>query len=220
MRERIGPYSAIPLPSFPPARVKTPDPSPTKEQLRAHFRAARLALTPDEAASHSTKICARLAALPEIQSASVVHAYWPLLARREVDTRPLIRRLAAQGTRIVLPIVDSFDGAPVLRHVFYEGEGQMQTNRWGIKEPTSTEEIDPTEIDVVIVPAFGAGRDGHRIGHGRGFYDTFLASISVPTIGAVYAACLVDTVPAEAHDVALDVIVTEREVWRPPARCP
>jgi 5-formyltetrahydrofolate cyclo-ligase len=198
--------------------VKTPSPTIAKERLREQFRATRLGLSPDEAAAHSDALCERIAALPEIQAAGVVHVYWPLLDRREVDTRPLIRRLAGTGTRVVLPVVAAFEGAPALRHVAFEGEGRMRPNRWGIPEPFDTAAVDPADLDAVIVPAFGAGRNGHRIGHGRGFYDTFLASVAAPSIGAVYAACLVDAVPAEAHDIPLDVIVTEREVWRPAAR--
>lgn len=215
MRRRSGPYSAIDPFSFPPLRVNRQDTLVSKQQLRDRFRAARLALGPDEVVAHSHAICARIAALPEITEACTVHVYWPLHDRREVDTRPLIRHLAEAGTRVALPVVAAFDGAPLLRHVAYEGAERMQPNRWGIPEPVDTEEIDPADVDAVVVPAFGAGRNGHRIGHGRGFYDTFLSAVSVPTIGAVYAACLIDAVPAEPHDIALDLIVTEREVWRP-----
>ena len=215
MQGKEKPYSATDPSSFHPSRVNTPNPAISKEGLRERFRTARLALSDSEAAAHSAAICERLAALPEIRAARIVHVYWPLLDRREVDTRPLIRRLMASGTRVVLPVVATFDGAPTLRHVAFEGDDRMRPNQWGISEPFDTEEVDPADVEAVVVPAFGAGRDGHRIGHGRGFYDTFLASVAAPTIGAVYAVCLVDAVPAEAHDVALDVIVTEREVWRP-----
>ncbi len=185
-----------------------------KAALRARFREARLALSDAEAAAHSAAICARIAALPETEAAGTVHVYWPLVARGEVDTRPLIHRLHAAGVRVVLPVVAGFAGAPRLRHLVFEGEDAMRPNRWGIAEPHGTPEVAPADLGAVVVPAFGAGRDGHRIGHGRGFYDAFLAAVTAPTIGAVYAACLVEAVPAEAHDVALGVVVTEREVVR------
>ena len=44
--------------------------------------------------------------------------------------------------------------------------------------------------------------------------DAFLAAVEAPAVGAVFADCFVERVPAEAHDVPLDVVVTEREVWR------
>lgn len=184
-----------------------------KDVLRARFRAAREALTDQAYAAHSATVCDRIAALPEIEDAATVHVYWPLVTRRELDTRPLIRQLDAQGQRVVFPVVAAFEGAPRLRHVVFTGERRMRPNRWGILEPHATPEVDPSEFDAVVVPAFGAGRNGHRIGHGRGFYDAFLAAITAPTIGAVFADCFVEHVPAEAHDVPLDVVVTEREVW-------
>ena len=185
-----------------------------KHRLREQFRAVRLALSAAEYAAHSRAICERLAALPEIRRADAVHVYWPLVARREVDTRPLIRALHAEGKVLVMPVVAAFAGQPTLRHVRFDGETRMRPNRWGIAEPEGDDEIAPEALDAVVVPAFGAGRNGHRIGHGRGFYDAFLAAVPTPKIGAVYANALVASVPAEPHDVALDLVVTEREVWR------
>lgn len=213
LAERRIRLSSYPVPGS-ATLLTTADPRAEKAALRAHFRTVRLALTDAEAAAHSAAICGRIAALPEIEAAATVHVYWPITARREVDTRPLIRRLHAEGQRVALPVVADFEGTPRLRHLAFAGEEKMYPNRWDILEPRGTAEVDLDDLDAVVVPAFGAGRDGHRIGHGRGFYDAFLADLSVPTIGAVYAACLVPTVPAEAHDVALNVIVTEQEVWR------
>lgn len=192
----------------------SPDIAREKDALRARFRDARAALSDEDYATRSATVCERIAALPEIEGAETVHVYWPLLRRRELDTRPLIRALDRRGQRVVLPVVAAFEGAPRLRHVAFAGEGRMRPNRWGILEPHATPEIDPSTLDAVVVPAFGAGRNGHRIGHGRGFYDAFLAAIDAPAVGAVFAVCLVDAVPAEAHDVPLDVIVTEQEMLR------
>ena len=89
--------------------------------------------------------------------------------------------------------------------------------RWGLLEPPATAPtVAPEAIDLVIVPAFGAGRNGARIGHGGGFYDAFLPTTSAVRVAVVYADCLIDHVPAEAHDAGLDLIVTEREVLRVP----
>ena len=195
----------------------TSDIAREKDVLRARFRAARAALSDEDYAAHSAAVCERIAALPAIEAAETVHVYWPLLRRRELDTQPLIRTLDARGQRVVLPVVSAFQGAPRLRHVAFAGEGRMRPNRWGILEPHETPEVDPAALDAVVVPAFGAGRNGHRIGHGRGFYDAFLSAVDAPAVGAVFADCLVDHVPAEAHDVPLDMIVTEREVLHRPA---
>lgn len=198
--------------------MQNEDPVSAKQALRERFAATRLALSEADVAAHSARIGAQVALLPEIRRANTVHVFWPIRARHEVDTRPLIHHLQAEGKAVVLPVVAPVAGRPLLRHVRFEGEERMQTNRWGISEPVGTDDVPVETLDAVVVPALGAGRNGHRIGHGRGYYDLFLAGLSVPTVGVVYAECLLDHVPAESHDVSLDVLVTEQEVWRIPRR--
>jgi 5-formyltetrahydrofolate cyclo-ligase len=191
--------------------VKVSPAAAEKALLRARFAAARLAMSDEAYLAASGAICDRLAALPPVEQADTIHVYWPLVARREVDTRPLIARLAEKGRRIVMPVVAPTDSDPrAMRHVAFAGEEELRASRWGLLEPVG-EDVGLGEIDVVIVPAFGAGRNGHRIGHGRGYYDAFLARCPAIAVAAVFANCLVDYVPAEAHDIPVAAIVTERE---------
>lgn len=193
--------------------------SASKSDLRRRFDTYRRALDESSYTDRSHQIVKRLISLPEIRSAHVVHVYWPMVDRREVDTRPFIHWLKDHRKEIVLPVVLSFqksDGdAPRLGHVRYPGEEGLHLNRWGISEPVEHHPVSVDSLEVVIVPALGAGRNGHRIGYGFGYYDEFLASVTVPSIALVFEACLVDTVPREAHDTPLDVIVSESEVVRP-----
>lgn len=192
-----------------------------KADLRARFRAYRRSLTPEAYARQSHAAVAQLLARPEVTDAAVVHVYWPMTGLQELDTRPLIHALHAQKKQIVLPVVHNFaraaDGPPRMRHVAYDGPALLQPNAWGIHEPSGDQTVPVEEIEVVIVPALGAGRNGHRVGHGYGYYDEFLSRVSVPRLCPVYAACLVDQVPAEPHDVPMTVLVTEREALYPRA---
>lgn len=192
-----------------------------KARWRTHFRDARLALRDADYAARSALIRDRIHALPEVARARTVHVYWPLVARREVDTRPLILDLHARGVRVVLPVVarPGQDGPPLLRHALFEGEDRLVPNRWGLLEPSGAD-VDVATIDLVLVPAFGAGRNGHRIGHGAGFYDAFLAGLRARTVAVVFETCLVERIPAEPHDYPLDLIVTESEVWPVPPYAP
>jgi len=163
----------------------------------------------------------RARALPELHRAATVHTYWPLEQRCEIDVRPLIAWFQASGKQIVLPVVVTFSRAasphPRLRHVRFTGADALRPNRWGIHEPLGETSVSIEEIDAVIVPTLGAGRNGHRLGHGFGYYDEFLRQVRAPTIGLVYAACLIQTIPPAAHDVPLTILVTEEETLRPGA---
>lgn len=189
----------------------------TKQVLRERFRTYRTGLSPGVVAAKSAAICERVMALSHVPSARTLHCYWPMAERGEVDTRPLIRTLHEQGVEIVLPVVTSFsNGSPSMAHRRYTGEGALRLNRWGVQEPIGTDAVSADTLDGVIVPAFGAGRNGHRIGHGRGYYDAFLADLDVPTVALVYDACLVDAIPADAHDVPVSAIVTENQTLDAP----
>lgn len=198
-----------------------PAPSPnTKAALRQRFRAYRRDLSNTDYARTSQAILQRVRKLPELQRARTVHTYWPVTDRREVDTRPLIEQLCDRGVRVVLPVVRAFAGAsddplPAMEHRMYTGPDCLATNRWGLREPQDTPKVSPTELDLVLVPALGAGRNGHRIGNGGGYYDAFLPEVTAPTVALVYAACVVDTVPTEAHDVPVTYITTEDELIHP-----
>jgi 5-formyltetrahydrofolate cyclo-ligase len=189
-----------------------------KTALRERFAAYRVGLSATEYRRRSGRVVQRLAALPEIRQAQVVHCYWPLAERGEIDTRPLVRALHAEGRTVALPVVESFaeDGRPAMTARHYAGPGSLRENRWGLAEPAGTEAVPPSALEAVAVPAFGAGRaEGHRIGHGQGFYDAFLAEVDAPALCPVYDACVAGRVPAEPHDVPMDALVTETETVRP-----
>lgn len=193
----------------------TSDSALTKSDLRKRCKRYRKSLTDEEYARRSLLISDAVHGVPEIAGARVVHVYWPIIETREVDTRPLIARFEADGKTVVLPVVDTDVGSsadPQLSHVRFPGEQALVRNRWGILEPPGGESVPLGAIDVVIVPALGVGRNGHRVGYGMGFYDAFLSRLDVPAVCPVFGACLVDFIPAEAHDRPIDVAVTEDEV--------
>ena len=189
-------------------------PATTKAALRARMRAARAAMTAPVYVRASEAIVRRLAALPAIVEAECLHAYWPLLDRREVDIRPLLEGLHRGGKQIVLPVVipDTAGGAPRMEHRVYEGPGRLKKNVWGLDEPAGTRTVPPSAIDVVIVPALAVDAHGTRLGYGKGYYDVFLAERSVPTVCPLFDACLVETLPREPHDVPVSVVVTETRI--------
>lgn len=185
----------------------------TKDTWRTQFRDYRRSLSLGSYRARSGLIVHRALSVPDVVHAQVVHAYWPLRDRREVDTRLLIAALRGRGADVVLPVVTSYDpDTPTLEHRRYAGPSALETNRWGIGEPVNTERVGPEDLDLVIVPALGAARDGHRLGHGTGYYDAFLQSVSCPRIALVYEACVVSSLPSAPHDVPMTTLVTEQNV--------
>ncbi len=190
-----------------------------KKSLRSRFRTYRSGLSPGEYNQRSRRITERLLTIPEVQHARCVHIYWPMVDKREIDTRPIIEHLHRTGITVVLPVVlpvvlapgSSGRTSPRMTHLAWDGHSLLKKNRWGVSEPQEGKVVPADSLDLIIVPALGGGRNGHRIGHGKGYYDQFLSTIEATTIGLIYEECLLDSVPYEAHDEPLNVIVSESE---------
>jgi len=161
----------------------------------------------------SKLICGHLASLPELSSAHLIHAYWPMIHRKEPDIRPFTESVLASGRRIALPVVHAYTAERVeggrLRHLELTSPTSLVQNSWGIHEPEGAEIVSIDEIDAVIVPALGIDRSGNRIGFGRGYYDEFLSEVNATLVCALFSRSIVDSIPREAHDVPIQIIVTE-----------
>ncbi len=178
-----------------------------KAALRERYAEVRRNLPPERRASASAMACERVLEELTRYPAQTVSVYWPMISRGELDTRDLIHSLAGRGIRVVMPVI-TWRNPPTLSHVAFESEDALVETEWGIREPVG-EIVPRKEIDLFVVPAIAAGRNLHRIGHGKGYYDRLLASSPGSSICVVYEECLIEHVPAEDHDTRLDVVVTD-----------
>lgn len=90
-------------------------------------------------------------------------------------------------------------------------------NRFGIPEPATRPTLSTTHLDAVLMPLVGFDRLGNRLGMGAGFYDRSLAGLKRPRpalIGIAFEDQRIEQLPADAWDVPLDYIVTERRIHR------
>jgi 5-formyltetrahydrofolate cyclo-ligase len=72
--------------------------------------------------------------------------------------------------------------------------------------------VDPAWPDVVVVPGLAFTPTGQRLGQGGGWYDRFLVDVrnDCETIGVCFHEQVVDALPSERHDIAVDRVVTDR----------
>jgi 5-formyltetrahydrofolate cyclo-ligase len=183
---------------------------PSKADLRAAALAARDALSDAQRAAAAQAIAKR--GLPfEIAGGAVVAGYSPI--RSEIDPGPLMRNLAAQGARLALPTITARGQS--LRFRAWHPNDRLLPGPLGILEPSpAAAEVTP---DIVLVPLAAFDLAGHRIGYGAGHYDRTLANLhkskGFQAIGLAYAVQEVESVPALAHDVALDCVLTDTRLF-------
>jgi 5-formyltetrahydrofolate cyclo-ligase len=185
-----------------------------KRALRLRMRALRRALPAEQRAERSHALCARLLALPSVQEATTVIGYRAM--SNEADLTWLLEQCMSLGKTVAVPRVED---ATTLSLRALSKDTVWQTNALGIVEPNA----DAARIDdalhmpcVVLVPGLAFDRNGHRLGYGKGYYDRLLSRIpAAQTVGVGFAFQLIDAVPHEAHDVALNGVVTDTEAcWR------
>lgn len=89
-------------------------------------------------------------------------------------------------------------------------ESRLELGAFHIEEPTGNDCVDPSAIELVIVPAVAYDRKGNRLGRGKGFYDRLLKTTKATKIGVGYDFQLFDELPSEPHDVAMDMVITQQ----------
>lgn len=127
---------------------------------------------------------------------------------KEIDMTFLAEMLMSKGIKVALPRV-KVKNEPLTFNT-WDLTPLHDKDAEGI--PCSMgAEIRP---DVFIVPLVAFTRDGHRLGYGSGYYDRTFGAIARDylSIGVGYAFQETETFKTEAHDIPLDIIVTEKEI--------
>jgi 5-formyltetrahydrofolate cyclo-ligase len=189
--------------------VRDSSPAAAKAELRRTALERRDGLPAAERAAAAVTLAER--AFPvAVAPGSIVAGFMPM--KSEINPLPLMRKLAAAGARLALPVVAG-RGKPLMMRAWGIGE-PLAAGVWGIREPPPSAAV--VAPDILIVPLLAFDRAGHRIGYGAGYYDMTIAALrarrAVVAIGVAFSAQEIAAVPATPHDAPLDLVLTEREV--------
>ena len=192
--------------------MASPDIADRKARLREEMFGRRDAIDRDTRAASSRAIADRVLALPELSGIEPVGGYWPM--RSEVDPRPILKTLAKAGRIVALSQIRH----PELSwRAWHPGDVLIHAGFKVLEPGPDAPEVFPHAL---LVPLCAFDRSGGRIGYGKGHFDRSIAGLSrrhdLLTIGLAFSVQEAESVPAGPHDMALDIVVTEREVVRPP----
>lgn len=174
-----------------------------KAKLRIYFKEVIQHSPWDEIGA---KIIAYLKAI--LPGSARVGAFYPRADEPQIESLlrdPLYRfafpRIAAESLQFYIP----------------QAESHYEINRFGISEPNPafSEKIELDTMAAILVPAVAFDRKGVRLGRGLGFYDRVLAKYKGLKIGVGSATQVTnEDLPADPHDVAMDIVVTDQFVLR------
>lgn len=177
----------------------------------------RNALSPDERARLSLAVCDRAWTLPELSEAEVLLLFASFDS--ELDTAPLIDWALSRGRVVAVPRILGPRTMTAVR--IADPRRDLVDGKWRIPEPRhELPEVEPADIDTVVVPGVCFTEEGERCGYGGGFYDSYLPKLrrDASRVALAFELQLVDELPSEPHDLPVDVVVTEHRVLRTAAR--
>lgn len=180
----------------------------------------------------SRVVLAKITALREYKKAEWLFSY--LSMNYEVETIRLIENGRVDGKRIAAPVImeegksscsertcteqsrSSRTTGSFLISEIWDCLKELEIGPFGIAQPKLEflRPVDPKVLEMAVVPGVAFGKNGHRLGHGKGYFDRFLRQLSPNClkVGVAFNFQLLPELPNEAHDVPLDVIVTEEQV--------
>ena len=179
----------------------TVDAHPERTALRRELRAQRraFAATPAFQAAERALQQALAPLLAQLEP-ELLGVYWPMDGEFDPGAFALPR---------ALPCAKREPAEMVFRR--WDGAAPGTQDECGVA--TATGAVDTP--DVVLVPCVGFTREGFRLGYGGGYFDRWLAAHpGVTTIGVAWSGAET-RFAAEAHDCALTLILTERELIAP-----
>lgn len=184
-----------------------------KAALRAAALAARRQLAADERARASEAVVDRLVELRELRDVETVLLYAGMVD--EVDLAGLVAPLHRRKVRTLFPRVRGDE----LELVAASDLRTLQLGYRGIQEPAGAV-IVPDVVDAAMIPGVAFDPHGGRLGQGGGHYDRLLPRLPdwCTRIGVCFACQVVPAVPQAMHDEPVDVVITERAVYRTGAR--
>jgi 5-formyltetrahydrofolate cyclo-ligase len=184
----------------------------TKTELRQLYKQKRKTLSSEAIENGSLDISNQLLKLP-IWNASFYHLFLSITEHKEINTDYILNILSGKDKNIIISKSD-FESIKMTHYLLMDNT-IIKKNKWNIPEPVDGIEIDTAKIEVVFVPLLAFDKQGHRIGYGKGFYDTFLFECAPETVkiglSLFEAEDLIEGV--FESDVALDYCVTPDHVY-------
>lgn len=163
-----------------------------KTDLRVRAKSIRKTL---DIARLSSLACEKVRELAIYKDAKNVLIFYPM--RYEINLLALLK----DDKNFYLPKVC---GNELLVCPYSENLVKSELN---ICEPCSNP-VGADVIELAIVPALMADKDGYRLGYGGGFYDRFLsANPHIKTIVPIAKELLIEKLPRDEFDVKVDYIL-------------
>ena len=180
-----------------------------KQRIRQETVNKILAMKREQRDVEEIELAEKLVTLPGFEGASKILLFASYFAE-EIRTEPFFKKVINCGKLLICPRVDRRTRSLQLFEV-KDFAKDLRPGTMGIPEPMAEcRQIDPLEVDWVLVPGLAFDGKCSRLGRGAGYYDRLLPTLRHEAMrwSLILEAQWVDEVPMEPHDVPLDGIAS------------
>lgn len=184
----------------------------TKNEIRAEFKEIRRNITPEAREFASREICRKIEKSQEFKSCDCIGFY--AADAYEVDLTYLFNDFCGVK-KFYLPRYNAASGLYDMVKI-EDFKRDLVVGKYGISEPREDlEKASQIELEsmLFLVPGVAFDVRCQRLGRGKGFYDRLLLTKKF-SVGVFFECQKAEKIPAEAHDIALDLIITEKNIYR------
>ncbi|CAH2274597.1 5-formyltetrahydrofolate cyclo-ligase [Pelobates cultripes] len=187
-----------------------------KQALRVQLKQRLAALSDVNKAQQSKAVTLKLLSHSNYRNAQRIAVF--LNMPDEIQTAEIISDIFQQGKTCFIPrYKPRSNHMDMVRLRSLEEIQQLPVTSWNIRQPEDGESREDAlftgGLDLVLVPGLGFDKEGHRLGRGKGFYDTFFERYSRQlagkphTIALAFQEQLCESIPVTEHDIEIDEIL-------------
>uniref|UniRef100_T1JDZ7 5-formyltetrahydrofolate cyclo-ligase n=1 Tax=Strigamia maritima TaxID=126957 RepID=T1JDZ7_STRMM len=185
-----------------------------KATLRTQIKAKLIQLTDSDVNTQTNNVITKLFQDPLFVSSQKISVY--LNMKHEIGTMAVIKYIFENNKECFIPKYTV--GSSVMEMVpLYSLDDfhNLPMTKWKIKQPSSEDKRPDAlalgGLDVIITPGVAFTMDGKRLGHGRGYYDSYLRrchsmSYKPYVIGLSFKEQIVHDIPTSDWDVMMDKV--------------
>ncbi|XP_055946422.1 5-formyltetrahydrofolate cyclo-ligase-like [Argiope bruennichi] len=188
-----------------------------KKALRAQLKEILKSLPTEEKARQSKTVVNKLLQSKKYQESQRISVY--LSRDIEIDTRAVLADIFRSGKECFIPRYDSKSMAmDMVKLNSLQDYENLPVTSWNIKQPNYSDPnlqdaLSTGGLDLIIVPGIGFTKEGHRIGNGKGYYDSYLQMCKeklgnrFSTVALAFREQVVSSIPISEHDVLIDEVI-------------
>lgn len=184
----------------------------TKSEIRKEVLNIRNNLDKEIAELKSRIIIDKLKETEEYKNSKSIMVYMDF--KNEVNTKVFISEALSENKKIIIPYTD-IEKVQIIP-VEISSLDDLILCKFGYLEPKKEKIDNPYDvekIDLIVVPGVAFDKKRNRVGFGKGYYDKLLKIRRAKAYAIAYEFQVYEEVPAEEHDIKMDKIITEENIY-------